>query len=56
MANESARVWIDAGDLDIAEGMCRLGFELGIKEPDPRTHPRSLWDVRMAHAPARLAA
>jgi len=56
MANESARVCIDAGDLDTAERMYRLGYELGNKEPEPRTHPRSLWDFRMAHALARLAA
>lgn len=56
MANEGARVCIDAGDLDTAERMYRLGFELGNKEPEPRTHPRSLWDFRMAHALARLAA
>ncbi len=56
MANESARVCIDAGDLDTAERMYRLGYELGNKEPEPRTHPRSLWDYRMAHALGRLAA
>jgi hypothetical protein len=56
MANESARGCIDAGDLDTAERMYRLGYELGNKEPEPRTHPRSLWEYRMAHALGRLAA
>jgi tetratricopeptide (TPR) repeat protein len=56
MANEGARVCIDAGDLDTAERFYRLGYELGNKEPEPRTHPRSLWDYRMAHALGRLAA
>jgi tetratricopeptide (TPR) repeat protein len=56
MANEAARVCIDAGDLDQAEGLYRLGYELGNKEPAPRTHPQSLWDFRLAHALGRLAA
>ncbi len=56
MANEAARVCIDAGDLDTAERLYRLGYELGTKEPAPQTHPRSLWDYRLAHAMGRLAA
>jgi tetratricopeptide (TPR) repeat protein len=56
MANEAARVCIDAGSLDEAERMYKRGAELGNKEPEPRTHPRSLWDYRTAHAMARLAA
>jgi len=56
MANEAARVCIDAGDLDTAERLYREGARLGNLEPEPRTHPRSLWDFRTAHALARLAA
>lgn len=56
IANEAARVCIDAGNPDVAEKYYRRGTELGLKEPDPRTHPRSLWDFRVAHALARLAA
>jgi len=56
MANEAARVCIDAGDLNTAEKYYRRGTELGLKEPEPRTHARSLWDFRLAHALARLAA
>lgn len=56
MANEAARVCIDAGQLDEAEKWYRKGSELGNKEPAPRTHPQSLWDYRLAHALARLAA
>ena len=56
MANEAARVCIDAGDLDAAEHWYREGARLGNREPEPRTHPRSLWDFRTAHALARLAA
>ena len=56
MANEAARVCIDAGDLDAAERMYRRGEQLGNLEPAPRSHPRSLWDFRTHHALARLAA
>lgn len=56
MANEGARVCIDSGELDVAERYYRLGSELGNREPEPRTHPRSLWDYRLAHALGRIAA
>lgn len=56
MANEAARVCIDAGNLDLAEKYYRMGSELGNKEPEPRTHPRSLWNFRLAHALGRIAA
>jgi hypothetical protein len=56
MANEAARICIDVGELDVAETLYRRGSELGLKEPDPKTHPKSLWDYRLAHALARLAA
>ena len=56
MANEGARVCIDAGDLDTAEQWYRRGYELGTKEPAPQTHPKALWDYRLAHALGRLAA
>ena len=56
MANEAARVCIDAGDLAAAEKWYRQGFDYGVKEPAPKTHPQSLWDFRLAHALARLAA
>lgn len=56
MANEAARVCIDAGDLESAETWYRKGTELGIKEPAPQTHPKSLWEYRLEHALARLAA
>ena len=56
MANEAARVCIDAGELELAERYYRRGSDLGNKEPEPRTHPRSIWDYRLAHALARIAA
>jgi tetratricopeptide (TPR) repeat protein len=56
MANEAARVCIDSDDVDTAERMYRLGYELGTKEPEPKEHPVSLWDYRLAHALGRIAA
>src|SRR5580765_1035437 len=56
MANEAARVCIDAGDLDAAERWYRAGTQLGLREPEPKTHPASLWRFRLAHALGRLAA
>jgi hypothetical protein len=49
MANEAARVCIDIGELNTAEKYYRMGSELGLKEPEPRTHPKALWDFRLAH-------
>lgn len=56
MANEAARVCIDLGQLDRAERLYVRGTELGLKEPEPKTHPRALWEFRLAHARGRLAA
>ncbi len=56
MANEAARLCIDAGAIDVAERMYRRGSELGLKEPEPKTHPKALWDFRLAHALGRIAA
>jgi tetratricopeptide (TPR) repeat protein len=56
VANEAARICIDAGDLDAAERWYRRGYALGVLEPSPATHARSLWDYRLAHALGRLAA
>jgi tetratricopeptide (TPR) repeat protein len=56
MANEAARVCIDYGELATAGKYYRKGRELGLKEPEPKTHPASLWDYRTAHAMGRLAA
>ena len=55
MANEAARICIDAGDLDNAEKMYRLGRELGLKEPNIAGR-KPLWEFRTEHALARLAA
>ncbi|MCX6545983.1 MAG: hypothetical protein NTV05_16430 [Acidobacteria bacterium] len=56
VANEAARVCIDAGDLAAAERWYRTGAGLGLKEPSPQTHAKSLWQFRLAHALGRIAA
>ncbi|MEO6865668.1 MAG: hypothetical protein ABI229_09450 [Gemmatimonadaceae bacterium] len=45
-----------AGDLATADQWYRKGYELGVKEPAPQTHPRSLRDYRLVHALGRVAA
>ena len=56
LADEAARICLDAGDLAAAAQWYRRGYDLGTKEPAPATHPRSLWEYRLAHALGRLAA
>jgi len=56
MADEAARVCIDAGDLDTAYKYYKLGFDAGIREPDIPPARRALWDYRWEHAQARIAA
>jgi tetratricopeptide (TPR) repeat protein len=56
MANEAARVCIDNGQLDTAEHWYREGARMGLMEPGNQTHPKSLWDFRLAHGLGRLAA
>ncbi len=56
MANEAARVCIDSGDLDAAEKWYRTGHEAGMKQPDIPEGRKHLWDYRLEHALARIAA
>lgn len=56
MANEAARVCIDSGDLDAAARLYKLGTELGLKEPGISDDRKALWEFRLAHAQARIAA
>ena len=56
MANEAARVCIDNGKLDEAEKWYRTGTEVGLKEPNIKPERVSLWNFRLEHALARLAA
>ena len=56
MADEAARVCIDNGDLDAAEKWYRMGHDLGLKEPGIAPGRKDLWEFRLEHALARIAA
>lgn len=56
MANEAARVCIDAGDLDAAAQWYQKGHDLGLKEPNISADRKALWEFRLEHAKARIAA
>ncbi|HVO97658.1 MAG TPA: hypothetical protein VMT15_06300 [Bryobacteraceae bacterium] len=56
MADEAARVCIDAGDLDAAAAWYKKGHDLGLKEPNISADRAALWEYRWQHAEARIAA
>jgi tetratricopeptide (TPR) repeat protein len=56
MANEGARVCIDSGDLDAAAKWYQKGRDLGLREPGISEDRKALWDYRLEHAEARIAA
>ncbi len=56
IADEAGRVCIDAGDLVAAEKWYRLGHEAGLKQPDMPPGRKELWQFRLEHGLARLAA
>ena len=56
IANEAARVCIDAGDLKAAERWYRQGHDAGMQQPDIPADRISLWQFRWEHAQARIAA
>jgi Flp pilus assembly protein TadD len=56
MADEAARVCIDAGDLDAAAKWYKIGYERGIQEPDIKPDRKDLWEFRWENAQARIAA
>lgn len=56
IADEAARVCIDAGDLDAARKWYKIGYEAGLKEPDIKPDRKDLWEFRWENAQARLAA
>jgi tetratricopeptide (TPR) repeat protein len=56
IANESARVCIDSGDLDTAYRWYQVGHDTGMKEPDIKPARQDLWEFRWEHAQARIAS
>lgn len=55
-ANELARVCIDAGSLDDAAAWYQKGHDIGVREPNLTPARKDLWEFRLEHAKARIAA
>jgi tetratricopeptide (TPR) repeat protein len=56
IADELARVCIDAGDLDAASTWYRTGHDAGLREANITPARTDLWNFRWEHAQARIAA
>jgi tetratricopeptide (TPR) repeat protein len=56
IANELARICLEAGKPDEALKWYRTGWETGLREPDIKPERKDLWDFRWEHAQARVAA
>jgi Flp pilus assembly protein TadD len=56
VANELARLCLDAGNVDFAERWYKMGTEAGLREPGLATQGQDLWHFRQEHALARIAA
>jgi tetratricopeptide (TPR) repeat protein len=55
VADELARLCLDAGDFDRASEWYQRGHDTGFEEPNIPAGRRDLWDFRLAHARARIA-
>lgn len=55
-ADELARIYLECGDFDSAAHWYRLGHDTGLKQPDITAARRDLWEFRLEHALARIAA
>lgn len=56
MADEAARVCIDSGSLDAAAEWYQKGYDYGTREPGISPDRKALWEFRLEHAKARIAA
>lgn len=56
VANELARLCLDAGKIDDAERWYRAGTDAGLREPGIKDERKDLWQFRLDHALARIAA
>jgi Flp pilus assembly protein TadD len=56
MLNEAARVCIESGDFKIARDLYEAGTKAGLAEANIAPDRVALWNFRLAHARARLAA
>jgi tetratricopeptide (TPR) repeat protein len=56
IANEAARICLEAGDLKAAEKWYAIGHNTGLGEPNIKPARQDLWNFRWEHALARIAA
>jgi tetratricopeptide (TPR) repeat protein len=56
VADEAGRLCLDAGDFDRASEWYQRGHDQGLQEPKISPARTDLWDFRLAHAKARIAA
>jgi len=56
VADELARICLDAGDLDRASSWYQKGHDEGLQEPRIPPARVDLWEFRLAHAKGRIAA
>lgn len=56
LANELARIYLEAGDLENAQKWYAMGHEAGLKQSDIKPDGIDLWNFRWEHAQARIAA
>jgi len=56
VADEAARICLDAGALDLASQWYQRGHETGLKETGIKPDRVDLWNFRWEHAQARIAA
>lgn len=56
VADELARLCLESGNLDRAAEWYQRGHDTGLQEPNISAARRDLWDFRLAHARARIAA
>ncbi len=56
VANELARLCLDAGDIESAERWYKMGSDAGLRDPEIKADGQDLWHFRLEHALARIAA
>lgn len=56
VANELARIELESGDIDGAERWYKTGYETAMRKADLKDSDKNLWEFRLAHAKARIAA
>jgi tetratricopeptide (TPR) repeat protein len=55
-ADELARIYLECGDTNAAEKWYKTGHDTGLEKPNITEAEKTLWDFRLEHALARIAA